>query len=387
MSFFTRLVRSTSQSLSDRTLRTTMDSPNRTQHADGEDVRMLDAHAAAGTSAGVTNNAPEIQPVNDVNTQIPVTTPFLSDQRHAPVGSVSGDVLAQTLLQVLETQRQQAEYFRTMMEKRDEGSVDFVSKKADKVLWAALDKVRRFDGVGNRTFDMFLSDFMNAAEMAELAPEKYLKVMHSMVVGEALTYARTAVVPAMDKGGLDSLTMDEYVEKMREGRFGDSLNPIQRTGRILCKVQHDKPLDEYLKDVERELNLLPHDTPGWVKVSLALWGMRATVACQVQSNPRDPSGMFHDFISFRNHALSTVQMSSKSEGKQPVWKRQAPTTSTPPARIYRPNGSIDWGNVKCKHCGQYGHGSAANPSCPKHDPTWIRRGLNQPMTQKSQKKT
>ena len=123
-----------------------------------------------------------------------------------------------------------------------------------------------------------------------------------MVVGEALTYARTAVVPAVDKGGLDSLTMDEYVEKMRQGRFGDSLNPIQRCGRILCK-------DEYLRDIERELNMLPHDTPGWVKVSLALWGMRATIACQVQSNPRDPSGMFHDFISFRNHALSTVQMS------------------------------------------------------------------------------
>jgi hypothetical protein len=204
---------------------------------------------------------------------------------------MSGDVLTQTLLQVLETQRQQAEYFRTMMESRNDGSVDFVSKMADKVLWAALDKVRRFDGVKNRTFDMFLSDFMNAADMAEMAPEKYLKVMHSMVVGEISTYATTAVVPAMDKGGLDSLTMDEYVEKMKEGRFGDSLHHIQRTVRILCKVRHDRPLDDYLKDKEIDLNLLPHDTPGWVKVSLALWVMRATVACQVQSNPRDPSGI------------------------------------------------------------------------------------------------
>jgi len=247
MSFFERLVRSASQSLSDRTLRTTMDSPRRTANTDGEDIRMADAvaGAAAGTSAGLPGNAPEILPVDDVNIQNPATTPILPDQRHAPVGLMSNDALTNTLLQVLETQRQQAEYFRTMMESRNDDSAGFVSKKADKVLWAALDKVRRFDGVGNRTFDMFLSDFMNAADMAELAPDKYLKVMHSMVVGEALTYARTAVVPAVDKGGLDSLTMDEYVERMRQGRFGDSLNPIQRCGRILCKVQHDKPLDEY----------------------------------------------------------------------------------------------------------------------------------------------
>jgi len=251
MSFFERLIRSTSQSLSDRTLRITMDSPSRTQPTDGEDIRMFDAGAAAGTSAGLHGNAPEVAPVNDGNAQIPVTAPILPDQRHAPVGSMSGDALANTLLQVLETQRQQTELFRTMLENRNDSSAGFVSKKADKVLWAALDKVRRFDGIGNRTFDMFLSDFMNAADMAELAPDKYLKVMHSMVVGEALTYARTAVEPSIEKCGLDSLTMDEYVEKMKEGRFGDSLNPIQRCGRILCEVQHDKSLEEYLRDTEK----------------------------------------------------------------------------------------------------------------------------------------
>ena len=153
-------------------------------------------------------------------------------------------------------------------------------------------------------------------------------------------------------------------------------------------MQHDKSLEEYLRDTERELNLLPHDTPGWVKVSLALWGMNATIACQVQSNPRDPSGMFHDFISFRNHALSTAtHMSSKSEGKKPVWKRETPSAPTPPPKVYKRNGKIDSGNVQCKHCGMYGHGSAANPTCPKHDPTWIRKPFNQSNTQKSQKKT
>ena len=183
-------------------------------------------------------------------------------------------------------------------------------------MWAALDKVKRFDGLGNRTFDMFLSDFMNAADMAELAPEKYLKVMHSMVIGEALTYARTAVVPSVEKGGLDSLSMDEYVEKMREGRFGGSLNPIQRAGRLMAMTQGDKPLETYLKDVEKELNMLPQDTPGWVKVSLALWGMRAAVACRIQSNPRDATGMFWDYIQFRNHALSTIQVGYQGEGSK-----------------------------------------------------------------------
>ena len=354
--------------------------PNTT--AGGEDNPMHDANVGAG-GAG-TSNAPA-NVVHEAVTgngndpeQLPDAVTEPTDSSDLPA---SGEVLTRTLLQVLDTQRQQAEFLRLLMEKHNDGSSSgLVAKKADKVLWAALDKVRRFDGLGTRTFDMFLSDFMNAADMAELAPEKYLKVMHSMVVGEALTYARNAVIPPVEKGGLDSLTMDEYVEKMKEGRFGDALNPIQRTGRILCMAQHDKTLEAYLRDVERELNLLPQDTPGWVKVSLALWGMRATVACQVQSNPRDPSGMFHDYIQFRNHALSTMQMPNTSqnmrEGKQPVWKRQGPTPPAPPTKMQKPT-TVDWSKIQCRHCGTFGHGSAANRSCPKHDPTYIRRGLNQ----------
>ena len=73
-----------------------------------------------------------------------------------------------------------------------------------------------------------------------------------------------------------------------------------------------------------------------------LWGMRATVACQVQSNPRDPSSMTHDYIQFRNHALVTVQMPSKSVGKNPAWKRETPSSApTPPPRVYERSGKVD----------------------------------------------
>jgi len=312
-----------------------------------------------------------------------------SGQRHASVMPTSCEILTRTLLQVLEMQKQQAEFLRVLMEQREESRGNPVSRKADKVLWAALDKVKRFDGTGTRTFDMFLSDFMNAADMADLSPDKYLKVMHSMVIGDALTYARTAVVPAVDKGGLEALSMNEYVEKMREGRFGDALNPIQRAGRLMSMTQNDKTLEVYLKEVERELNLLPQDTPGWVKVSLALWGMHPAVAKQVQSNPRDANGMFHDYISFRNNALSTVHAvtgTADSRAKPQVWKRQAPAPPTPPAKIVKPN-SVDWSKIQCKHCSQYGHGSAASRLCPQHDPNWIKKGLNQTGTQKPTTKT
>jgi hypothetical protein len=224
---------------------------------------------------------------------------------------------------------------------------------------------------------------MNAADMADLAPDKYLKVMHSMIVGDALTYARTAVVPA---GGLDALTMDEYVEKMREGRFGDALNPIQRAGKLMAMAQNDKSLEVYLKEVERELNLLPQDTPGWVKVSLALRGMQPAVAKQVQSNPRDANGMFHDYIAFRNNALSTVHTvpGADDKPKSQVWKRQAPSPPTAPVKLVKPN-SIDWSKIQCKHCNQFGHGSAASRLCERHDPNWIKKGLNQTAPQKSKK--
>ena len=378
MSFFVRLARSTSQTLSERTVRTTMDSPAHHPVVDEVDVRMVDVNANAG--AGPSGTVPEIIPVQApdvpiVNEEVLPAPPPLN-LGHAPAAVTPSEVLTRTLLQVLETQRQQADYLRALMERRDDApSSDFVSKKADKVLWAALDKVKRFDGLGNRTFDMFLSDFMNAADMADLAAGKYLKVMHSMVIGEALTYARTAVIPPVEKGGLESLSMDEYVEKMREGRFGDALNPIQRMSRILCMTQQEKPLEMFLKDVERELNLLPQDTPGWVKVSLTLWGMKPTIASQVQSNPRDPNGMFHDYIQFRNHALSNVQVLHK-DNKSTVWKRQGPTPPVPPAKILKPN-TVDWSKIQCKHCGQFGHGSAASRYCSKHDPNWIKKGLNQ----------
>jgi hypothetical protein len=152
-------------------------------------------------------------------------------------------------------------------------------------------------------------------------------------------------------------------------------------------ARDDKPLEVHLKEVNKELNMLPKDTPGWIKVSLALWGMQPAVAKQVQSNPRDANGMFHDYIYFRNNALSTVHVVHGSDDKASpqVWKRQAPAPPTPPAKIVKPN-ALDWSKIQCKHCNQFGHGSAASRLCPRHDPNWIKKGLNQSAPQKPPKK-
>lgn len=269
------------------------------------------------------------------------------------------------------------------LSRKPQGGQRSISAKVQDEMIKAINKVPMFDGASDKTFNAFYGEFTNVATMAGIPQEEWLKMLHQKMSGQALVY----IEGFLPEGGVMNMTLEDYVQKLKNGRFGEVLTKTQLFQKASAIQQNGASVMQFLKKKEQYLNNLPRDTGGWIKTSLAMIGMDQGLLDKVAVNHNSRDGSYDSYDEFRAKVLATeAHMNMGTTGaKKRTWGQQASHhnqgQSHKPFQQAKPRREEDVvmsGTTptkpipKCRQCGQEGHWNAANKACPKHNPNHVK---------------
>jgi hypothetical protein len=281
---------------------------------------------------------------------------------------------------------------------RPPATTALLTDAVQRLVMNGVDALVKFNGQGTRTFTSFYQEFCNVADAANISVADRLMLLHSKVTNPALSYAMQFLE---EEGGISNFTLEQYVEKMIEGKFGESHNLMQRIHKAIHVTQKGRPLVEFLKDKERYVYSFRNEVPGVVCAAITLEGMDPFYVDKLQSNPSHPEGIYATYRELRNRAMGLAQYEEATQGvadmdldkgkEKLTWsqklsrdweiagKKRAGQFPQPdykkPSQVPHQNGasgSKDMSHIRCRRCSRMGHASAASPKCPEHNPNYVK---------------